>query len=94
MATHKEFHAMTAVLNAVNEIAANINDAGVPHAIASFNELLFQLSRRDVVVGNAASSCTPSQPSVPSLPAQQSAAEDLIKFGKYLYELGTPDRGN
>lgn len=45
-------HARKRIAEAVNTISAQINDAGYAHAIAAFNEFLFQLSRRDVTIGN------------------------------------------
>jgi len=57
----KEFFATTKIDNAVNEIASVINDAGLaPEQVAAFHEFAFQLSRKDVITANTASSCTPS----------------------------------
>ena len=61
----KEFFATTKIDNAVNEIASAINDAGLaPEQIAAFHEFQYQLSRKDVYVGNTSSSSKPSHPGV------------------------------
>jgi hypothetical protein len=59
----REFHARIKLLTAADEIAKAAKDANLaPEQQAAIDEMNYQLSRRDVYVGDTASSCSPSQP--------------------------------